>query len=102
MILTCYLYGIYYFASFTVYEDDIFEVISNFHIQEFKFDGKIYKFGGQSKKRLISAEFMEFIFSMSDLMGFQKKGSGPLLENVQKKQPFLMIASHSPKVYNIF
>ncbi len=35
-----------YFASFTDYEDDIFEVISNLHVQGSKFGGKIYKFGG--------------------------------------------------------
>ena len=30
-----------YFASFTHYEDDIFEVISNMHVQGSKFGGKI-------------------------------------------------------------
>ena len=35
-----------YFLSFTGYEDDIFEVISNSYDQEFKFGGYIYKFGG--------------------------------------------------------
>ena len=39
-----------YFASFTGYEDDIFEVISNLHDQEFKFGGYINKFGGKSKE----------------------------------------------------
>ena len=29
-----------YFASFTGYEDDIFEVISNLHVQGSKFGGK--------------------------------------------------------------
>ena len=54
-----------YFASFTGYEDDIFEVISNLHVQKSKFEGKIYKFGGKSQKKLNSAEFMEFVFSRS-------------------------------------
>ena len=39
-----------YFASFTGYEDEIFEVISNLHVQESKFGGNIYKFGGKSNK----------------------------------------------------
>ena len=45
-------YGVFnYFASFTLtgYEDDIYEVISNLHDQEFKFGGYIYKFGGKQK-----------------------------------------------------
>ena len=54
-----------YFASFTGYEDDILEVSSNLHVQESKFGVKIYKFGGTSKKKLNSAEFMEFVFSRS-------------------------------------
>ena len=37
-----------YFASFTDYEDDIFEVISNWHVQGSKFGGKINKYGGKS------------------------------------------------------
>ena len=40
-----------YFASFTDYEDDIFEVISNWHVQGSKFGGKINKFGVKSKKK---------------------------------------------------
>ena len=40
-----------YFASFTNYEDDIFEVISNWHVHGFKFGEKINKFGGKSKKK---------------------------------------------------
>ena len=63
MIIPCYLHSIYIFASFTGYGDDIFEVISNFHVQGSKFGGKFDKFGGKSLKRLNSAEFMEFIFS---------------------------------------
>ena len=39
-----------------------FEVISNLHVQESKFGGKIYKFGGKSKKKLKLREFMEFVF----------------------------------------
>ena len=46
------IYLVYtYCASFTDYEDDIFKVISNLHVQGSKFGGKIYKFGGQSKKK---------------------------------------------------
>ena len=45
-LLTCaiwYFHATYivftYFASFTDYSDDIFEVISNLHVQGFKFGG---------------------------------------------------------------
>ena len=58
-------YGVLnYFASFTLtgYEDDIFEVNSNLHDQEFKFGGYIYKF---DREKMNSAEFMEFVFSKS-------------------------------------
>ena len=51
------------FASFTGYEDEILEIISNSHVQESKVGGNIYKFGGKSKKKMNSAEFMEFVFS---------------------------------------
>ena len=34
-----------YFASFTGYEDDIFEVISYLHVQGFKFGRKFDKYG---------------------------------------------------------
>ena len=48
---TWYYHTIYlvvtYFASFTDYEDDIFEVISNLHVQGSKFGGKINKYGGK-------------------------------------------------------
>ena len=54
-----------YFASFTGYEDDIFEVFSNLHVQGSKFGGKFDKFGRKSLKKLNSAEFMEFVFSKS-------------------------------------
>ena len=58
-----------YFASFTDYLDDIFEVISNLHVHGNKFGVKINKFGGKSilKKYLkkYSTEFMEFVFSRS-------------------------------------
>ena len=54
-----------YFASFTGYEDDIFEVISKSHVEGSKFGGQIGKFGGKSRKQLNSAEFMEFVFSKS-------------------------------------
>ena len=57
-----------YFATFTGYEDDIFEVISNFHVQEFKFGGNIYKFRKKKKKKkkkVNFAEFREFVFSKS-------------------------------------
>ena len=58
MILPCYLHSINIFASFTGYKDDILEVISNLHVQEYKFGRKIYKFGKKSFKKLNSAEFM--------------------------------------------
>ena len=36
------IYSVFtYFASFTDYEDDIFEFISNLHVQDFKFVRKI-------------------------------------------------------------
>ena len=45
-----YYHAIYiiftYFASFTGDEDEIFEVISDLHVQESKFGRKIYKFFG--------------------------------------------------------
>ena len=51
-----YYHAIYrvlkYFASFTGYEDDSFEVISNLQVLESKFGGYIYKFGGKSKKKV--------------------------------------------------
>ena len=49
--VTWYWHAIYivfkYYASFTGYEDDIFEVISNLHAQGSKFGGKFDKCGGQ-------------------------------------------------------
>ena len=62
MILPCYFHSIYTFASFTGYVYYFFEVISNLHIQEYRFGGKIYKFGGKSFKKLNSAEFIKFVF----------------------------------------
>ena len=62
MILSCYSHSIY---IFTGYEDDILEVSSNLHVQESKFGGKMYKFGGKSFTKLNSAEFIEFVFSKS-------------------------------------
>ena len=66
---TWYYHAIYivftYFASFTGYEDDIFEVISNLHVQGSKFGRKFDKFGGKPFKKLNSAEFMELVFSKS-------------------------------------
>ena len=53
-----------YFASFTDYEDDIFEVISNLHVQRSKFGGKITKFSWIFLK-LNSREFMKFVYFMS-------------------------------------
>ena len=40
-----------YFASFTDYENDIFKVISNWHVEGYKFAGKVNKFGGKSNKK---------------------------------------------------
>ena len=49
---TWYYYAIYvvftYFASYTGYENDICEVISNLHVQGWKFGGKFEKCGGKS------------------------------------------------------
>ena len=68
---TCYHHAIYmvftYFAPFTSYEDDFLEVISNLNVLESKFDGKNFKFGGKSFKKLNAAELMEFVFSKSAL-----------------------------------
>ena len=46
-----------YSASFTDYEDDIFDVISNLHVQESKFGGKFFKFWGKSLRSSWSAFF---------------------------------------------
>ena len=64
MILPCYIVFTY-FASFTGYEDAIFEVVSNLHVEGSKFGGKLDKFGEKSFKKLNSAEYMEFVFSKS-------------------------------------
>ena len=49
---TWYYHAIYivftYFASFTGYEDDIFEVFSNLHVQGSKFGENFDKYGGKS------------------------------------------------------
>ena len=49
---TWYYHAIYivftYFASFTGYEDDIFEFISDLHVQGSKFGGKFDKLSGKS------------------------------------------------------
>ena len=52
MILQCYLHSIYISASFTGYEDDIFKVISNLHVQGSKFGGEFEKFGGNFFKKI--------------------------------------------------
>ena len=52
------MHNIYIFASSTGYEEDIFEVISNLHVQGSKFGEKFDKFDGKSLKSLNSAEFM--------------------------------------------
>ena len=69
MILQCYYIVFTYFASFTGYEDVIFEVISNLHVQGSKLGRKFVKFGGIKKEEKNSTEFMEFVFSKSDMMG---------------------------------
>ena len=64
-----YYHAIYivftYFASYAGYEDDIFEVISNLHVQESKFGGKIYKFGGNLKKSWAPQSSWSSFFSRS-------------------------------------
>ena len=63
---TWYYHTIYllfdYFASFTDYGNDIFEVISNLHVQRSNFGEKSNKCGGKSKQKLSTTEFMEFVF----------------------------------------
>ena len=61
MILSCYSHSIYIFCIIYSYKDEILEVSLNLQVQESKFDGKIYKFGGKYFKQLNSAEFMEFV-----------------------------------------
>ena len=56
-----------YFASFTDYEDNIFEVISHLRVQISKFGGQIKKCGGKKKKKLNSVKFIESVFSKSAL-----------------------------------
>ena len=72
ILLTCvtwYYHTIYlvflYFAAFTYYEDDIFDAISNWHVQGSKLGGKMDKFGEKSFKKLNVTEFIEFVFSRS-------------------------------------
>ena len=50
MILHIYIV-LTYFASFTGYEDDIFEVIPNLHFQGTKHSGKFDKFCGKSLQK---------------------------------------------------
>ena len=84
-----YYYTIYlvftYLALFLEYEDNIFEIISNLHIQGSKFGGKINKFGGKSKTKLNSPEFMGFVFSgsalgMQNTQGYHLPVSVPILK----------------------
>ena len=42
-----------YFASFTGYKENIFEVISNLHVQRSKLARKFEKFGEKRKKKKI-------------------------------------------------
>ena len=63
-----------YFVSFTDYEDDIFEVISNRHGQGLKFGGKITKFGS-------STEFMELVFPSLKGKNRSKDGVGARSNN---------------------
>ena len=68
-----YYYTIYlvftYFASFTDYEDDIFETISNLHVQRSKFGGKKQIWWKIFFKKLNSTVFMKFVFSKSGRLG---------------------------------
>ena len=77
MILPGYLIVFTYFASFKGYEDEILEIISNLHVRESKFGGKINKFGGKSLKKLNSAEFMELVFSKSAFDNSHSHGPSP-------------------------
>ena len=67
MILQYIQYNTNHFASFIGYEEDIFEVISNFHVLGAKFGGKKDKFGRKSFQKFNSAEFMEFFSPKSDV-----------------------------------
>ena len=56
-----------YFASFP--EDDIFEGISNLHVQGYKFGGKFDKFGGKFDK-LGGKSFLN--------PAYERQSSGPI------------------------
>ena len=49
---TWYYHTICLVFTFADYEDDIFEVISNLHVQWSKFGGKIIKYGRKSQKNV--------------------------------------------------
>ena len=100
---TQYYHTIYlvftYFALLTDYEDDIFECISNLHVQGSKFGGKINKVGGKSFFfKLSSAEFMEFVFfnSASD-----KKSPFWAVQNPGEKTPESQDCNRLPWVHVI-
>ena len=52
-----------WFASYTGYEDNVFQVISDLNVKRSKFDRKQGKFGGKSEeKKFDSAELSELAF----------------------------------------
>ena len=64
MILHIYIV-LSYFASFTGYEDDIFEVIPNLHFRRTKHGGKFDKFGSKSLKKNLLRRVYEIFFFFS-------------------------------------
>ena len=75
-----------YFASFTDYEDDIFEVVSNLHFQGSKFGGKIYRFGEKfERKKSNSTEFTELVFPGLSVSQSIQRQSRESLETDQRQ-----------------
>ena len=73
-----YYHTTYLVFTFTDYEDDIFEIISNLHVQGSKLGGKIIKFGGKSLKKnwtprsSLSSFFFKSVFGwLSHLLDLQ-------------------------------
>ena len=62
MILPYYNLSNYIFASFTDYKGDIFEVISNLHVQGSKFAEKLTNLAENLKKKLNSKSAVQDCF----------------------------------------
>ena len=70
MIFTRYLHSSYRCISFTRYTDDIFQVISNLHVQISKFGGNLIRLMKKLQKtffKIMSLELSELTFSNSAL-----------------------------------